>query len=122
MPVRADIVITKPDSPEVLLVAEVKTGDPEPLSSEEQLKAYMARISCPVGLLVTSEEMRFFRNLYTEYGPDSIHLIGKCPTRDLLGSVVGNAKLTESDLEPLVERWLESLRMTPRKPWPAGAR
>jgi len=117
---QADIVVTKPDSPEVLLVAEIKIGRTEIHRVENQIKTYMTSLSCPVGLLVTPEETRFYRNPFTAYDAETVELIGTCVTSELLGALPPAQLLTESHLEQLVERWLEGLRTTTPTTWPAA--
>ena len=121
MPLRPDIVVTRPDSPEVLLVVEVKGNVAEQEGAETALKSYMVHVSCPVGMLVTPEQIRFYRNRYTDYAPQSVEMIGECPTRELLGALPRGA-VTESDLERPVEEWLESLRFGGDRSWPSAVR
>jgi hypothetical protein len=116
-----DIVVTRPDSPEVLLVVEVKGNVADQKSTEASLKSYMVHMSCPVGMLVTPEQVRFYRNRYTDYAPQTIEMIGECPTRELLGTLPRRA-MTESDLEGPVEEWLESLRLGGELSWPSAVR
>jgi hypothetical protein len=59
MPVWPDIVITKPDSPDVLLAIEVKAEVAGARGGEAQIKDYMVHQSCPVGMLVTHEDTFF---------------------------------------------------------------
>ena len=121
MPLRPDIVVTRPDSPEILLVVEVRRNTAEQKSSEAALKTYMVRMSCSVGMLVTSEQVRFYRNGYTDYAPQTIEIIGECPTWELLGTTPQET-WTESDLEREVEEWLESLRTGGEGRWPSAVR
>lgn len=116
-----DIVVTKPDSPEIFLVVELKRSSADLQIAEAALKSYMVRVSCPVGMLVTPEQVRFYRNRYTDYTPESVAMIGECPTHELLGTLhPGGAN--GSDLERLVEEWLESLAGGGGRSWPAAAR
>jgi len=110
MLLRPDIVVTRPDSPEVLLVVEVKGNVADQISAETALKSYMVHMSCPVGMLVTPMQVRFYRNRYTDYAPQTIEMTGECPTDELLGTL-RRGVVTESDLERPVEEWLESLRV-----------
>ena len=121
MPLRLDIVVTRPDSPEVLLVVEVKGSVADQKSTEAALKSYMVHMSCPVGMLVTPEQVRFYRNRYTDYAPQTIEMIGECPTRELLGTLPRRA-MTESDLEGPVEEWLERVRLGAELSWPPSVR
>jgi len=121
MPFRPDIVVTRPDSPEVLLVVEVKGNVADQKSAEAALKSYMVHVSCPVGMLVTPEQVRFYRNRYTGYTPQTIEMIGECATGELLGTPTRGAAI-ESDLERTVEEWLESSRAGGDGSWPLAVR
>jgi len=121
MLLRPGIVVTRPDSPEVLLVVEVKGNVADQKSTEAALKSYMVHMSCPVGMLVTREQARFYRNRYTDYAPQTIEMIGECPTSELLGTLP-RGTVTELDLERRVEEWLESLRVGGDLSWPSAVR
>jgi hypothetical protein len=114
-------VVTRPDSPEVLLVVEVKGNVADRKSAEAALKSYMVHVSCPVGMLVTPEQVRFYRNRYTGYTPQTIEMIGECATGELLGTPTRGAAI-ESDLERTVEEWLESSRAGGDGSWPLAVR
>ncbi len=113
-----DIVVTKPDSPEVLLAVEVKNGAGDVLVAETRIKDYMVHQSCPVGMLVTAEDTSFFRNPYTGYEAETIQKIAECRTNELLGGMPDKAAITESYLALRVEQWLESLPASGRRVWP----
>jgi hypothetical protein len=117
MPVSPDIVVTKRDSPEIVLAVEVKAGSVPAHLAEAQLKDYMAHQSCPLGMLVTPELTFFFRNLFTGYGAETIRKVGECRTQELLLRLPN----TEADLELRVEQWLESVTSSGSRPWPASA-
>ncbi len=108
MPVWPDIVVTKIDSPEVLLAVEVKAGAGDLRVAETEIKEYMVHQSCPVGMLVTAEDTSFFRNPYTGYEADTIQKVAECRTDELLGDM-GQAVNVESYLVQRVEQWLERL-------------
>jgi hypothetical protein len=116
-----DIVVMRSDWPEVLLVVEVKGNVADQKSGEAALKSYMIHMSCPVGMLVTPEQVRFYRNRYTGYAPQTIEMIGECRTSELLGALPREA-VTETDLERLAEEWLESLRVGGDRSWPSAVR
>jgi len=103
MPLWPDIVVTRPDSPEVLLAVEVRAAIADVKNAEAQLRAYMTHMSCPVGMLATSEQTRFYRNRYKDYDPQTIEMIGGCATSELLGPMPAKSLATESYLERLVE-------------------
>jgi hypothetical protein len=120
MPDWPDIVVTKPDSPEVLLAIAVKDGVDDLLVAETQIRSYMVHQSCPVGMLVTPEDTLFFRNAYTGYEADSIQKVAECRTDELLGARQ-QAVNVESYLVLQVEQWLEGLPTGGRRSWPASA-
>jgi hypothetical protein len=121
MPLRPDILVTRTDSPEVLLVVEVKSAVSDRKSSEAALKSYMVHMSCPVGMLVTPEQVRFYRNRYVDYAPQTIEMVGECPTSELLSAFPKDA-VRESELERSVEEWLEALRVGGDRSWPPAVR
>jgi hypothetical protein len=122
MPLWPDIVVTRPDSPEVLLAVEAKAVVAGVKSAEAQLKACMVHMSCPVGMLVTWEETRFYRNRYTDYEPQTVEMIGACATNELPGPMPAKSSLADSYLERLVEERSESLRLDARRSWPSPVR
>jgi hypothetical protein len=121
MPLWPDILVTKPDSPEMQLVVAVKARGIDEDRTEVELKAYMAQLSCPVGMFVTPEQTRFYRNRYTDYGPQAIEMIGECPTAALLGGLAGTP-VSESYLEQRVLQWLERLQAGASQSWPPSVR
>src|SRR3989442_325487 len=108
MAFQPDIVVTNPDSPKALLVAEVKTGPADVAAADAQLRAYMASMGCPTGLLVTPERIRLYRHTYTGYSLQAVQLVAGFPTRDVLAAV--GSSTTYSGLERLVQEWLEDLK------------
>jgi hypothetical protein len=108
-----DIVITRADSPEVLLAVEAKAGGADAEAAEAQIKDYMVHQSCPLGMIVTLRDTIFFRNRYTGYGPEAIQRIGECRTSELIEGVKEKPALSEADLIRLVDQWLD---LTQRKP------
>ena len=121
MPVGPDIVVTKYDSPEILLAVEVKAGATVAQDAEAQIKKYLIHRSCPGGMLVTPEDTLFFRNLYSGYESDTIQRIGQCRTDELLAAMPDAAQVTESYLVQRVEQWLEDLPSHNRRSWPPSA-
>jgi hypothetical protein len=119
MPLQPSIVVTSQDSPDVLLVASVQGSAADLTSEETELKVYMARRKCPVGMLVTPERARFYRNNFTDYTTQTVELIGECPTVDLLEAP---EKVVEPYLEYFVQEWLEGLSEGVRRSWPSAVR
>ncbi len=71
-----DIIVTSTDSPRVLIAVETKIAQKPTENSIQQLRHYMAKMSCPVGLLVLPEELYIFRNRYTGTDEKNIDEIG----------------------------------------------
>lgn len=78
-----DIIVTGPEPSDIALVAEVKTSSRSVDDSERQLKSYIAAVSSPVGLLVTPEHVRIYRDQYLPSG-DSIIRVGEFDLRDII--------------------------------------
>ncbi len=104
-----DIIVTGPEPAEIALVAEVKTGIRSLHDSERQLKNYMAAVSAPVGLLVTPEHLRIYRDQYIPSG-DSIVRVGEFNLTNILRfEKSGNAVADALGFERQVQSWLETL-------------
>jgi hypothetical protein len=119
MPLWPDILVTEKDSYAVLLVVSVKAVATD--ADEAELKLYMASSDCYAGMLVTLQATRFYRNRYTEYGPNTVAGVGECPTARLLPTVPGMADV-EWHLIERVEIWLETLRRVRATDWPSEVR
>jgi hypothetical protein len=102
-------------------VVEVKGSVSDQSNSESELRSYMAEMSCPAGMLVTPIHVRFYRNRYTDYSPQTVEMIGECETGELLGALAGSLA-QESELERSVEEWLERLRVGSDRVWPPAVR
>jgi Uma2 family endonuclease len=104
-----DIIVTGPEPSEIALIAEVKTSSRSIDDSERQLKSYMAAVGSPVGLLVTPEHLRIYRDQYLPSG-DSIIRVGEFNVRDILQfEKSGNAAADALGFERQVQSWLEAL-------------
>lgn len=109
MPFEPDIIVTGPEPSEIALVAEVKTSSRAIDDSERQLQNYMAAVSSPVGLLVTPEHLRIYRDQYLPSG-DSITRVGEFDLRGVLQfEKGGNAATDALRFEGQVQSWLETL-------------
>jgi hypothetical protein len=105
-----DIIVTGPDGSEVALVVEVKLSSRSLENSERQLKAYMASLRSPVGLLVTPERLRLYRDRYLPSVEDSITEVGEFDVNDILRfRPTQNTKADSLDFERNVQSWLEGL-------------
>jgi hypothetical protein len=114
MPAQADIIVSSPDATEVKLVVEAKLKIPNLRETEHRLKAFMLRLSCPLGLLVTPQHLWVYLDRFTSYSEESVELLGEFEVEGLIrfqspvaeGSEAGHA------FENAVQNWLESLSTT----------
>src|ERR1035438_745352 len=110
MPFEPDIIVTGPDPSDVALVVEVKLASRSLEDSERQLKAYMASLRSPVGLLVTPERLRLYQDLYLPSLEDSITKVGEFDVNHILRfRPTQNPKADSLDFERNVQSWLEGL-------------
>src|SRR5438270_1674383 len=109
-----DIIVTSTDSPRVLIAVAALQHNTAMESATHQLRHYMVKMSCPVGLLVLPEDLYIYRNRYTGADEKAIDEIGHYQ----LGNVfqmfanLSSAKTPEAkeDLfESYVQDWLEHL-------------
>ena len=116
MPSDFDIIVRGKDSNEVLLICETKLYLNEGTRVEKQLKQAMARLSCPLGLLLTPEILRVYSDRYSSDVPvDSVELIGEFDSRPLFRQLYLPGKKPpagEQEFEVVVQRWLETLPQT----------
>jgi hypothetical protein len=110
MAFQPDILVTSPDEPRVRLVIEAKVHLPNLDRTEAQLKQYMVRMQCPIGMLITPERMWLYRDSYTTRAPDSIQRIGEYNIKSLWRE----PPPTQGGLfEVFVQHRLEDLANTP---------
>jgi hypothetical protein len=104
------IIVTDPETSEIAMVAQVKSGLRDLDSSEWQLKRFMSAMRCPVGLLVTPRFLRLYYDQHTSLSEDSIALVGEFDVGNILHfEPAGKGRQDEYDLERVVQSWLESL-------------
>ena len=108
MDFRPDIFVVDPDPWRTSVIVEVKTHDAEPPAGILQLKSYMDKMSCPVGVLITPKRFRIFRHSYASHTPDAVMEIANFPTDAVIE--VPSGELRESAFEDLVQNWLERLQ------------
>jgi hypothetical protein len=119
MAFQPDIVVTSLDEPRVALVIEAKVHLPNLDRTEAQLKQYMVRMQCPIGMLITAERMWLYRDSYTTRTPDSIQRVGEYNIKSLWRE----PPPTEAALfESFVQRRLEDLVDTPVEQLPSDLR
>ena len=105
-----DIIVTGPEPSEIALVVEVKTSSRVVDDSERRLKSYMAAVRSPVGLLVTPDRLRIYRDRYLPSPEDSIARVGEFDVKGLLRfDATGNAIAEGLAFERNVQSWLEAL-------------
>ncbi len=109
-----DIIVTSTDSPRVLIAVETKIAQKPTENSIQQLRHYMAKMSCPVGLLVLPEELYIFRNRYTGTDEKNIDEIGHYRLGNIFQvfakmSVEQSRGTKERLFERYVQDWLEQL-------------
>lgn len=105
-----DIIVTGPDSSDVALVVEVMLSSQALENSERQLKANMASLGSPVGLLVTPQWIRLYRDRYLPSVEDSITKVGDFDSSEILRFRPTQNPVADSlDFERHVQSWLEGL-------------
>jgi hypothetical protein len=114
MPFEPDIIVTSREAPDVGLVVEAKLDVPDLPAVEQQLKRYMFGMRCPVGLLVTPDFVRVYRDTYREHGVASIDLVGEFPSpKSLSEGPVSRAHVSRAtpgvSHADVVQEWLEQL-------------
>ena len=107
-----DIVVASPDEAAVHLVVEVKVGTHDVRATERQLKQIMLRMRAPVGLLVTPQQVRIFRDTFAGNGDESVIDEGSIPTSSIaeLQSFALGYRREAFEFEEAVQEWLEGLR------------
>lgn len=121
MPFSPDIVVTSEDTPRILLVAEAMLTLRVRPEAETQLKSYMLHMGCPVGLLVTPEEIVVYRDTYTSHSEQSVRRVGtftapkewavfKAPHD---GMDVASTRDLAFHFEEKVKSWFEQIRSSP---------
>jgi hypothetical protein len=107
-----DILVTSADGFEVMLVAEAKLFERDLSKAESQLKAYMAGMGAPVGLLVTPRRLRIYRDRYLASLEKSIEQVGEFDVSHIFGPhFKGADRHAALKFENAVQSWLESLAM-----------
>lgn len=106
MPAQADIIVSSPDSTEVKLVVEAKLQSSELQKTEQQFKNFMIQLRCPLGLLVSPQRLRVYRDRFTSDSEDSVELLGDF---DITGLIKFQPPSTGAAVafERAVQSWLE---------------
>jgi hypothetical protein len=113
-------VVMEPDTPWELLAVAIEMDSADIEWALRELKAHMIHTKCPAGIFISLSETFFFSNEYLGDDPETIKLIGKCATQDLLGAVPPG--VPERFFIEHVLLWLESLPLSNRAGWPPPVR
>jgi hypothetical protein len=82
-----DIIVTSGDGSEFMMVVETKWHEHDLSKAEAQLKAYMSAVRSPVGLLVTPNQLRIFRDRYLPFPDISVEEVGTFDVSELLARI-----------------------------------
>lgn len=107
-----DVIVTADYSPAtIVLVAEAKeeTGNLDEVAVS--LKHYMLQMSCPVGIILTPQTLRIYKNRFLGRAEDSIQLVGDFPSGELF-KLRQPAAEVESALKSTLVQWLDELANT----------
>lgn len=102
-----DFIVMARDTPEVVMVVEVKQLGLNLDEAERQLKTYMLHNHSPLGMLVTPESLRLYHDEYRGTREASIERIAEFSTPEVLGA--SQWRKTGARLEEMVRRWLEGV-------------
>jgi hypothetical protein len=110
MAFEADIIVTSGDGSEFMMVVETKWHEQDLSKAEAQLKAYMRSVRSPVGLLVTPNQLRIFRDRCLPSPHISVEEVGRFDVSELFGPYPKDAGRNDAlRFENEVQSWLESL-------------
>ncbi len=107
-----DVIVTTDYSPATIaLVAEAKGVTAGLDEAALQLKRYMLQMGCPVGLILTPQVLRIYKDRFIGRSEDSIELVGDFPSGELFkaGPPAAGA---ESAVESALIQWLDELAHT----------
>jgi len=107
-----DVIVTTDYSPGILALAGEAKGATANLDEAAlQLKEYMLRTGCPVGIIFTPRVLRIYKYRFLGPSEDPIELVGEFPSREVLetrGPLAG----PESAVESALLGWLDELAQT----------
>jgi hypothetical protein len=105
-----DIIVTDPEG-DLSLVVETKLKLDDVDAAERQLARYMFGMRSPVGLLVTPERVRLYRDTYRERGESAVERIAAFGTPTSLGATAlgGDSADQAMRFEQAVQGWMERL-------------
>jgi len=108
-----NIIIISPDG-EYLMLVEVNDNSFHIQNTVDQLKQFMASISCSVGLVVSGERIILLRDSLEKSNGESIDIVGEARLPDSLLPPVDQQWKEEQgfEFESRVQQWLEKLKLT----------
>jgi hypothetical protein len=110
---RPDIIVMPVEAEAPSLVVEAKLGLADLSGAEHQIKQYMVAMRCPVGLIVTPERLRIYRDRFRGLNEDSIESVGEfeVPTEvaESWRAMTSSTSGPELAFEREVQAWLEAL-------------
>ncbi len=107
-----DVIVTTDYSPATIaLVGEAKGATANIEEAAFQLKEYMLRTGCPVGIIFTPQVLRIYKYRFLGRTQDPIELVGDFPSGELL-ETVGPVAGSESAVESTLLAWLDELAQT----------
>lgn len=111
MAFRAGIIVTSPDSSEIILIVETQLAIKNLQETESQLKRYMLHVGCPVGLVVTPDKLRIYKDQYLSSSLDSVRRVAEFDISKVLNFRSQDPQIEEREflLEQRVQEWLEKL-------------
>ncbi len=107
-----DVIVTTDYSPGIIaLVGEAKGATADLDEAALQLKDYMLRTGCPVGIIFTPKVLRIYKYRFLGRTQDPIELVGDFPSGELL-ETLGPVAGSESAVESTLLAWLDELAQT----------
>jgi hypothetical protein len=107
-----DVIVTTDYSPGIIaLVGEAKGATANLDKAALQLKEYMLRTGCPVGVIFTPQVLRVYKYRFVGRTEDPIELVGDFPSGELL-ETRGPVAESESAVESSLFGWLDDLAHT----------
>lgn len=105
-----DIVALGTEIQEFVLVAEVKMTIRDLKFVERQLKQYMAAMRCPVGLLITPQRLRIYRDGYKGLPEESVELVGEFDVAKVFNFTTPESSPDAAPaFQAMVQEWLDRL-------------
>jgi hypothetical protein len=107
-----DVIVTTDYSPGIIaLVGEAKGAAVNLDEAALQLKEYMLRTGCPVGIIFTPQVIRIYKYRFLGRTENPIELVGDYPSGELL-ETLGPVAGSESAVESTLFGWLDELAHT----------